>query len=126
MTTRADRAFATAVRTLASRKAEDLAVLDLRGITSLTDWFVICHGTSDRQVRSLADEVLETVKKETGLPARVEGYLEADWILLDYGDFIVHVFSERARRYYDLEHLWGDAPRLDAAEVAGEDEPAGN
>ncbi len=105
MTSRADRAFATAVRTLASRKAEDLVILDLRGITSLTDWFVICHGTSDRQVKSLADEVLETVKKE------------ADWILLDYGDFIVHVFSERARQYYDLEHLWGDAPRVDPADI---------
>ncbi len=117
MTSRADRAFATAVRTLASRKAEDLVILDLRGITSLTDWFVICHGTSDRQVKSLADEVLETVKKESGLGARVEGYLEADWILLDYGDFIVHVFSERARQYYDLEHLWGDAPRVDPADI---------
>ncbi len=113
MTSRADRALATAVRTLAARKAEDLAVLDLRGITSLADWFVICHGTSDRQVRSLAEEVLAAVKRETGLPARVEGSLEATWILLDYGDFIVHVFSERARRYYDLEHLWGDAPRVD-------------
>lgn len=106
-------ALAVALRTLAARKAERLVALDLRALSSFTDFFVICHGHSERQVKSLADDVLATVKEQTGRRAAVEGLTAADWVLLDYGDFLVHVFSAAAREFYRLESLWGDAELLD-------------
>ncbi len=110
-----DPVLAAAVRALSSRKAERLSVLDLRDKSSFTDFFVICSGTSDRQVKSLAEETALKVKEETGRRAVVEGLAQGEWVLLDYGDFLVHVFSEHAREFYRLESLWGDAPRLDPA-----------
>lgn len=110
-----DPVLAAAVRALSSRKAERLSVLDLRDKSSFTDFFVICSGTSDRQVKSLAEETALKVKEETGRRAVIEGLAQGEWVLLDYGDFLVHVFSEQAREFYRLESLWGDAPRLDPA-----------
>ncbi|MDQ7008600.1 MAG: nicotinate (nicotinamide) nucleotide adenylyltransferase [Acidobacteriota bacterium] len=100
-------------QTLAARKAENILTLDLRGRCSFADHFVICHGSSDRQVKSLAEEVQHEVRKQLGRKARAEGFQRAEWILLDFGDVIVHVFSESARDFFRLESLWQDAPRLD-------------
>jgi ribosome-associated protein len=84
-------------------------VLDLRGLTSFTDHFVICAGSNSRQIQAVADEVGLQLKRLGQLPLSVEGYEHAEWILADYGDFIVHIFSEKARLYYDLERLWRQA-----------------
>ncbi len=98
--------WVAAVRAADSRKALDIKVLDLTGITSFTDYFVICSGTNSRQIQAIADEVSLRLKKQNDLPISLEGYEQAEWILMDYGDFIVHVFSQKAREYYDLERLW--------------------
>ena len=108
-----DRTLAVAVRTLAARKAARLVVLDLRDKTSFTDFFVVCHGESDRQVRTLAEDVIVKVKQETNRRPAVEGLAVAEWVLLDYGDFLVHIFSSAAREFYRLENLWGDAAHVD-------------
>jgi ribosome-associated protein len=95
-------------------------VLDLREIATFTDYFVIASGTNERQVQAISDGVVDTLKK-TGTPAaRVEGYKTAEWILLDYGDFVVHVFDDKARKFYDLERLWRESKRVELpAELAG-------
>src|SRR6266853_1773348 len=97
------------------KKALDLTVLDLRGIASFTDWFVIATGTNRRQVQAISDEVVEQLKRSGTRAARVEGYQTAEWILVDYGDFVVHVFDEKARRFYDLERLWREARRVNVS-----------
>jgi ribosome-associated protein len=87
--------------------------LALHEVASFTDYFVIASGTNVRQVQAVADEVQEQLRKRLGVkPARVEGYNSAEWVLLDYGDFIFHVFEEKSRRFYDLERLWRDAARV--------------
>jgi len=98
-----------AVRAAESKKALRIQVLDLRGISSFTDYFVICSGTNIRQIQAITDEVELQLKREGQLPLGVEGYDRAEWILADYGDFIVHIFSEAARAFYDLERLWRHA-----------------
>ncbi len=95
------------------KKALDLTVLDLREIASFTDFFVIATGTNKRQVQAISDEVVEQLKRNGTRAARVEGYRNAEWILVDYGDFVVHVFEDKARRFYDLERLWREASRFD-------------
>jgi ribosome-associated protein len=95
-----------------AKKGENLVVLDLRGISTFTDYFVIMHGNSARQNLALHESIEKELKKENIRPLSVEGKEHAEWILMDYGDFIVHVFSERAREYYSLEKLWGDAHKL--------------
>jgi ribosome-associated protein len=107
-----------AVRAAADKKARDLVVLDVGEFLSITDYFVICSGGSDRQVRTIADEI-EVKLKEAGVrPLRTEGAVEGGWLLLDYGVFIVHVFTDEMRAYYELERLWKDAPRPDLPELA--------
>ena len=102
-----------AVEAALARKAEDLCVLDLREISSFTDFFLIGHGNSSRQNLAVA-EAVEAGLKPAGLrPLSVEGRESAEWVLLDYGSLVVHVFSRAARDHYGLESLWGDAPRLD-------------
>lgn len=101
-----------AVRALCGRKAEHLVVLDLRPLATFADFFVVCHGTSDRQVKSLADDVEEKVRQETRAKPATEGYSNAEWVLLDYHDVIVHIFQEHSREFYRLESLWGDCPLL--------------
>ena len=102
-------AWLPAVRAAASKKAADLRVLDLRPVTSFTDYFVLCTGSNPRQIQAIADEVILQRKKDGERAVGTEGYDSADWILIDYGDYIVHVFSEKARGYYDLERLWRHA-----------------
>ena len=96
------------------RKARDVVVLDLRGISSATDFFVIAEGSSDVQVKAIADHTVEELKKDEVRPEHVEGLRSARWVLIDYVDFIVHVFHPQARQFYQLEALWGDAPRWEA------------
>lgn len=93
-------------------KGENLVVLDLRAISSFTDYFVIMHGNSARQNLALHENIEKELKKEKIMPLSVEGKERAEWILMDYGSFIIHVFSEKAREYYSLEKLWGDAHKL--------------
>ncbi len=107
-----DERILMALRAAAEKKAIDPVVLDLREIASFTDYFVITSGTNERQVQAISDEVYETLKKAGSPAARVEGYKSAEWILLDYGDFIVHVFEQKSRQFYDLERLWRDASRV--------------
>ncbi|HKE55517.1 MAG TPA: ribosome silencing factor [Pyrinomonadaceae bacterium] len=106
-----DRVLA-AVRAAAEKKAFDVVVLDLREIASFTDYFVITSGANERQVQAIADEVYENLKKSGSTAARTEGYKSAEWVLLDYGDFVVHVFEQKARQFYDLERLWREAKRV--------------
>jgi ribosome-associated protein len=101
------------------KKALDLTVLDLRGIASFTDFFVITSGTNRRQVQAISDGVVEQLKRGGTRAARVEGFQTAEWILIDYGDFVVHVFDEKARRFYDLERLWREARRIDVSPELG-------
>jgi ribosome-associated protein len=104
-----------ALSAASEKKAIDPTVLDLRGIASFTDFFVICTGANRRQVQAIADEVVEQLKRHGHPASRVEGYQNAEWILVDYGDFVVHVFDDKARRFYDLERLWREARRLDVS-----------
>lgn len=93
------------------RKAHDVVMLDLRGITSTTDFFVLASGRSDVQVKAIAEHVIDELKKDGHRPNHVEGLSGGRWVLIDYIDFIVHVFHPQARDFYQLENLWGDAPR---------------
>ena len=95
-----------------AKKAEDIVVLDLRGLSSFTDFFVIMTGNSTRQNKAVSESIEQALKGNRRIPLGVEGRGPAEWILLDYGSFVVHVFSKQAREYYSLEKLWGDAPRL--------------
>ncbi len=106
-----------AVRAAESKKATDIHVLDLTGITSFTDYFVVCTGANARQIQAIVDEVGMQLKALGEFPLSVEGYNQAEWVLADYGDFLLHVFSPKAREYYDLERLWrnGRAVPLPAA-----------
>ena len=119
-----DERVRLALHAAGEKKAHDLVVLDLREVASFTDYFAIASGTNVRQVQAVADEVQEQLRRRMGVkPARVEGYNSAEWVLLDYGDFIFHVFEEKSRRFYDLERLWRDAARVPLPpELAG---PAG-
>lgn len=100
------------IRAIREKKGENLVVLDLRGISSFTDYFVIMHGNSTRQNLALHESIEKELKKEKIMPLSIEGKERAEWILMDYGSFIVHVFSEKAREYYSLEKLWGDAHKF--------------
>lgn len=102
-----------AARAASEKKATDLVVLDLRKAASFTEYFLICTGASTRQVQAVSNAVEEILLKRGKRPLHIEGYSSAEWILLDYGDFIVHVFSAASRRFYDLERLWRDAPRVE-------------
>jgi ribosome-associated protein len=95
------------------RKSANVVVLDLRGISSATDFFVICSGTSDIHVRAVADHMIEELKGDGTRPGHVEGLEGGRWVLVDYIDFVVHVFHPSARDFYQLETLWGDAPRFE-------------
>jgi ribosome-associated protein len=103
-----------AVRCAADKKALDIKVLDLRQIASFTEFFIIASGSNQRQVQAISDEINEQLKKQLSSRAmRIEGYSSGEWILLDYGDFIVHIFDKDAREFYDLERLWLDARRVE-------------
>jgi ribosome-associated protein len=110
---------ASAIQACLDKKAEEISILEMeKGSGAFTDYFVLCSGTNPRQVQAIADEV-ELRLKATGVPpAHVEGYKQGEWILVDYLDFVVHVFSEKARKFYDLERLWKTAKRLEPSELA--------
>jgi ribosome-associated protein len=106
-----EEAVLVAAQAAGEKKAEDLVVLDLREIASFTEFFLICNGANPKQVQAISDSVEDQLRKNGKRPMHIEGYASAEWILLDYGDFIVHIFSNTARRFYDLERLWRDAKR---------------
>lgn len=103
------------VKASQDKKAEDIVVLDLREVSSFTDFFVIVTGNSSRQNKAIYESIEQELKKGRLMPIGVEGRDLAEWILIDYGSFVVHVFSKQARGYYSLEKLWGDAPRVSFA-----------
>ncbi len=107
-----------AVNAALDKKAINLVVLDLHAAGAFTDYFVVCTGQNARQVQAIADAVETTLKAGKIRPSHVEGYARAEWVLLDYFDFIVHVFTPGARDFYSLERLWGDAVRLEFSEEA--------
>jgi ribosome-associated protein len=98
------------VSVASDRKAVDIRVLDVRGIVGYTDFFVICSGRSERQAKAIHDAIYESLKGDGVLPRRVEGAREARWVLMDYLDAVVHIFTPEAREFYRLEQLWGEAP----------------
>jgi ribosome-associated protein len=103
-----------AIRCAADKKATDMVVLDLRQIASFAEYFIIASGANQRQVQAISDEIEEQLKKQLkSRPVRVEGYSSAEWVLMDYGDFIVHIFNKEAREFYDLERLWRDAGKVE-------------
>ena len=104
--------LAVAVRAAQDHKAVELNVLDLAGLSSFTDYFLICSGTSTRHSQAICDSVLEELDKLGTSPAHIEGYSQAEWILIDCLDVVIHIFSERARHFYDLERLWRNASRV--------------
>jgi ribosome-associated protein len=107
-----------AISACVEKKAEDVAILEMeKGSGAFTDYFVVCSGTNPRQIQAISDEVEQRLEKVGLHPAHVEGYKQAEWVLLDYVDFVVHVFSQKARKYYDLERLWKAARRLEPAEL---------
>jgi ribosome-associated protein len=109
-----------AVQAALDKKALDLQVLSVAAVTSIGDYFILCSATSERQAQAIADNVVDTLRSELNVkPLLVEGTTPGRWILLDFGDFIVHVFTEDCRRFYGLERLWGDAPNV-TAEFTGE------
>lgn len=107
-----DARIISALAAASDKKALDLVVLDLRPVATFTDYFVITSGTNVRQVQAIADEITERLKREGTRAERIEGYRTAEWVLVDYGDFIVHIFEEKARRFYDLERLWREGVRV--------------
>ena len=125
MTTTADqvREWArTAARAASAKGGEDTVIIEVGGVLAITDAFVITSGRNTRQVKTIAEEVEAKLKSEGGIsPLRVEGLGDSQWVLLDYGDLVIHVFLDETREFYDLERLWSDAPR-----VAWEDEAARN
>ncbi|MDQ1559574.1 MAG: ribosome-associated protein [Pyrinomonadaceae bacterium] len=107
-----DPRIESALRAASDKKAHDLVVLDLRPIATFTDYFMIASGTNARQVQAIADEITERLKREGTRAERIEGHKTAEWVLVDYGDFIVHIFEDKARRFYDLERLWREGRRV--------------
>jgi len=101
------------VRAVEDKKALDVVVLDLRKADGFTDFFVICSGANARQVRAIADSVTESLAAEGVRPAHLEGYDRSEWVLIDYFDFVVHVFAPETRMFYGLERLWGSAERIE-------------
>ena len=105
------QAAVAAARAAAAKQAEHITILDVHGLIVITDYFVICSGATERQVRTIVEEIEKALRDLGRKPVRREGETEKRWVLLDYVDLVVHVFTEQERQYYDLERLWGDAPR---------------
>ncbi|MGH9372679.1 MAG: ribosome silencing factor [Vicinamibacterales bacterium] len=107
---------ARAARAALDKKALDVVVLDLRHTPAFTDFFVLCSGQNQRQVKAIADAVEETLRAAKLRPAHIEGYDRAEWVLMDFFTFIVHVFTPQTREFYSLERLWGDAERIEVSD----------
>ena len=112
-----NRALQIAIKAVDDKKGVDMVAMDISGVASFADYFLICSGDSTRQIQAIADEIQEQLAADGHRPSHVEGYNNAEWILLDYGDLVIHIFSRRARAYYDLERLWRDAKLLDVGRV---------
>jgi ribosome-associated protein len=111
--------FSEDISACQEKKADQITVLELeQGSGAFTDYFVVCSGTNPRQIQAISDEVELRLKRAGLYPNNIEGYKEAEWVLLDYFDFVVHVFSESARKYYDLERLWKSAKKLELKDLA--------
>jgi ribosome-associated protein len=104
-----EQIWSAAVEAAESKQAKDIKVLDLREITTFADFFVVLSGANTRQIQAIADEIEVGLRQLGEYPNSVEGYQNAEWVLLDYGDYLIHIFTEKARQYYDLERLWRDA-----------------
>lgn len=102
------------------KKADNIAILELKEVSSLADYFIVCSGTSDRHVQAIATNIEISMKQEGSLPLGIEGVREAKWVLLDYADIIIHVFQENERLFYDLEGLWTECPRIPFADAHGQ------
>jgi ribosome-associated protein len=110
---------AQAVKAIEGKKGEDVVILEMdKSSGAFTDYFVVCSGTNPRQIQAIADDVQKNLAEAGQRPNSVEGYTQAEWVLLDYVDFVLHIFSERARRFYDLERLWKSARKLTPADLA--------
>jgi ribosome-associated protein len=110
---------ARAVKAIEGKKGEDIVILEMdKSSGAFTDYFIVCSGTNPRQIQAIADDVEKQMADAGQHPNSVEGYTQAEWVLLDYVDFVLHIFSERARRFYDLERLWKSARKLSPAELA--------
>jgi ribosome-associated protein len=105
-----------AIRAALDKKASDVVLLDLRNTPAFTDFFVLCSGQSSRQVKAIADSVEEVLRTAKVRPSHIEGYDRAEWVLMDYFTFIVHVFTPQTRIFYSLERLWGDAERIEISD----------
>jgi ribosome-associated protein len=101
-----------AARAALDKRAADLVILDVRGVSGVTDYFVVCSGRSSPHLQAISDAIRDTLKTEGVRPLHIEGVADSGWILLDYGDVLMHVFLEETRAYYALERLWGDAPTV--------------
>jgi ribosome-associated protein len=112
------KSVAAAVEAAQDKKATGVIVLDLKKAAAFTDYFVICSAANPRQVQAIADSIEQSLKTHNQRPSLVEGYARAEWILLDYFDFVVHVFSKHARDFYGLDRLWGSATRIEYPDVA--------
>jgi ribosome-associated protein len=107
-----------AIQACQEKKAEQISVLELeQGTGAFTDYFVVCSGTNPRQIQAISDEVELRLKRAGVYPNSIEGYKQAEWVLIDYVDFVIHIFSEASRRYYDLERLWKSAKKLEPADL---------
>lgn len=115
-----------AVKAAFDKKASDVVVLDLRHTPAFTDFFILCSGQNQRQVKAIVDAVEEALRAVKIRPAHVEGYDRAEWVLMDFFSFIVHVFTPQTRAFYSLERLWGDAERIDVADPSAPAEPSGS
>lgn len=111
----------TAVKALDSKRAENIQVIGIRDLTVIADYFIIANGTSTTQTKALADEVEYQLKENGRLPLRTEGYQGANWIVLDYGDIVVHVFYKETRQFYNLERLWSDGESVDISSLLKKD-----
>src|SRR5579864_4379714 len=110
---------AQAVKAIEGKKGEDIVILEMdKSSGAFTDYFVVCSGTNPRQIQAIADDVQKNLAEAGQRPNSVEGYAQAEWVLLDYVDFVLHIFSERARKFYDLERLWKSARKLTPADMA--------
>ena len=110
---------ARAVKAIEGKKGEDIVILEMdKNSGAFTDYFVVCSGTNPRQIQAIADDVEKQMAEAGQRPNSVEGYTQAEWVLLDYVDFVLHIFSERARKFYDLERLWKSARKLTPADLA--------
>ncbi|MFK3938438.1 ribosome silencing factor [Alkalihalobacillus sp. NPDC078783] len=114
-----DQLLSLAINTVDDKRAEQIVAMDMRGISPIADYVVVCHGNSEKQVQAIAFELKKVVQEQGIEIQRLEGYDQARWVLLDLGDVVVHVFHKEDRLYYNLEKLWGDAPTVEIEKVLG-------